>query len=335
MVRARGWTVWAALSVGTGVALTIHAQTASQNAGQPPSFRAGVNLVRVDVLATDRSGRSLDTLTADDFEIRENGVRQTISSFKRVDLNGDREPNGDALRAITSDAIETTEAAREDVRLFAVLLDDYHVKRTSSLWVREQLARWVETQLGPADMIGVMYPLEAMADLHLTRDRERVQAAFRRFTGRKHNYWPENDIERRYVFRLSTGEIERTRNRVTFGAIEALIARLGALKEGRKSLILVTEGFTNTLPQFLSTITEGSVARRCLVSRHAAAAWPRPTRARSSNRSIWTWTFGRSPIWRIVRTCRSTRSIRAVSQPANTAAICRRSTIGPIACTSS
>jgi VWFA-related protein len=253
MVRARGWRVWAALSAGTAaaVALTIHAQAPSQDASQLPSFRAGVNLVRVDVLATDRGGRALDTLTADDFEIRENGVRQAIGSFKRVYLNGNREPGGDALRPITSDAIEATEAAREDVRLFAVLLDDYHVKRGSSLWVREQLARWVETQLGPADMIGVMYPLEAMADMHLTRDRDLVQVAFRRFAGRKHNYWPENEIEQRYVFRLSAEEIERTRTRVTFGAIEALIARLGALKEGRKSLILVTEGFANSLPAAL------------------------------------------------------------------------------------
>ena len=45
------------------------------------------------------------------------------------------------------------------MRLFAIFLDDYHVKAASSLGAREQIAKFVSTQLGPSDMIGVMYPL--------------------------------------------------------------------------------------------------------------------------------------------------------------------------------
>ena len=46
----------------------------------------------------------------------------------------------------------------------------------------------------------------------------------------------------------SAEDIERMRNDITFGAIRALIQRMGGLKEGRKSLVLFSEGFSNSLP---------------------------------------------------------------------------------------
>ena len=50
-------------------------------AAQAPSFRGGVDLVQMGVAVTDRRGRLVTDLTPDDFEVYEDGVRQTIRYF--------------------------------------------------------------------------------------------------------------------------------------------------------------------------------------------------------------------------------------------------------------
>jgi len=47
---------------------------------QPPRFRSGIDLVTVDVLVTDGT-RAVTGLAADDFEVRDSGVVQTIDSI--------------------------------------------------------------------------------------------------------------------------------------------------------------------------------------------------------------------------------------------------------------
>lgn len=59
---------------------------AALTAAQQPTFRAGVSVVRIDVLATD-NGRPIPYLTANDFEIVDNGKPQQVGS-----VMGDTEP---------------------------------------------------------------------------------------------------------------------------------------------------------------------------------------------------------------------------------------------------
>ena len=64
--------------LAVGVLLTLH-QAA------PPRFRAGVEVVRVNVLATD-GNRPVAGLTAADFELRDSGVVQEIASAMLADV---------------------------------------------------------------------------------------------------------------------------------------------------------------------------------------------------------------------------------------------------------
>ena len=82
-------------------------------------------------------------------------------------------------REIRSDYDEESEAARDDVRLFAIFLDDYHVRRGASMAVRKPLDEFIETQLGPTDMVGVMYPLESLASIRMTRNHDGDRASDR------------------------------------------------------------------------------------------------------------------------------------------------------------
>lgn len=65
------------------VSLTLVAAAATL-AGQQ-RFKAGVDLIHFGVVVTDRSGAPIEGLTADDFEVLEEGKRQTITHFAAGD----------------------------------------------------------------------------------------------------------------------------------------------------------------------------------------------------------------------------------------------------------
>ncbi|MEW5983595.1 MAG: VWA domain-containing protein [Acidobacteriota bacterium] len=218
-----------------------------QKPQQPPVFRAGVNFVRVDVIVTDKDGNPVTDLTEADFEIVEDGASQAIELFKLVSADGNPKPGGEAVKAIRSRYDEESEAARDDVRLFVIFLDDYHVRLGSSMRVRGPLSQWVANQLGPLDMVAVMYPLTSVADLGFTRDRQAVVSAIRKFEGRKYDYRPRNQFEEQYAM-YPAQAVETVRNQVTMSALEGVSVKLGAMREGRKAVIFVSEGFTALLP---------------------------------------------------------------------------------------
>ena len=223
-------------------------QEQQPQAAQAPVFRAEINFVRVDVTVTDRSGNPVANLQADDFDVSENGAPQKIETFKLIELDGGVKPAPDGPpRVIRSDADEEEEAARDDVRLFGIFLDDYHVRRELSIGARQRLVEFLANEIGPSDMIGLMYPLQPLADVRFTRNHGATAGALQQFLGRKYDYTPMNSIEERYVH-LSTETVERIRNQVSLSALEGLVVRMGSLKEGRKALILVSEGYSNMVP---------------------------------------------------------------------------------------
>jgi hypothetical protein len=114
-------------------------------ASQTPTFRTRVDAVTVDVIATDKQGKPVTDLTAADFEIKENGKVQTVDNFKRILLT-DEKYDLDPVRAqpITSMEAMEREAARDDVRLITIFLDDYHTRLGNSMAIREKLAKFVK-----------------------------------------------------------------------------------------------------------------------------------------------------------------------------------------------
>ncbi len=217
-------------------------------AAQPPVFRAGINYVRVDVIISDKNGNAVADLQASDFDVSEDGKPQKIDTFKLVKLDGGAADSiKEPPKEIRNDFDEESEAARDDVRLFAIFLDDYHVRRGASMAVRGQLMQFIQTQMGPSDMVGLMYPLEATASVRMTRNHSAVARGLNQFLGRKFEYDPKNEFEQNYAH-YPTEIVEKVRNQVSLSALKALIVHMGSLKEGRKSLILVSEGYTNIIP---------------------------------------------------------------------------------------
>jgi VWFA-related protein len=226
------------------------ANSQTDGAQAPPTFRSGIDSVVVDVAVTDKQGRPVVDLTADDFEIRESGKPQAIQTFKYVKTDdGADDPR--AAREILSSSDQEREAAREDNRLFVVFLDDYHVRRGNAMMVRQQVAAFLKT-LTPHDLVAIATPLSSVSGLTFSRNHDVTSANVMGFVGRKYEYAPMNDLEARYQD-LPPEQIEQMRNNLTMAAIANVCEFLGTLRDGRKSLLWVTEGMSGSMPVGVQT----------------------------------------------------------------------------------
>ena len=285
-------------------------QTAQGQTPQGPTFRGSINFVRVDVIVDDKKGEPVSTLTQAEFELLEDGKPVPVEQFSLVKVDGNPRPGAPPPREIRNRNDEELIANREDVRVFVFFLDDYHVRRANSMTVREPLMRFVQNQLRPNDIVAIMYPLSPVSDLTFTRNHDVVMGAINNFAGRKFDYTPLNQLEANYM-RYPTEQVEKIRNDVVMGALRGLSVRLGSLREGRKSVIFVSEGFT---AHVASADAEGgrvgagqpdSVGRSQRGLRTARSKSPPSGSARQTS----TRACARSSIRRTGTTRRSMRSI--------------------------
>jgi VWFA-related protein len=220
-------------------------QDPSQRAQQP--IRTGINFVRVDVIVTDpKTGEPVLDLKPEEFSVTEDGKPQKVESFSVVKIDALEQAEQPA-REIRSKFDEEREAARPDVRLFILLLDDYHVRRGNDMFARKPLIDFIQNSLAPADMVAIMYPLTSVTELTFTRNRDALARAIEKFEGRRFNYQPRNQFEEEYAY-YPAQTVERIRNEVVMTALRGAAVKLGTMREGRKSIIFVSEGFTGNLP---------------------------------------------------------------------------------------
>lgn len=221
------------LAVVSAVA-TLQAQQA-----QPPIFRGGTNRVQIDAIVTDDNRRPLTDLAAADFELQDDGRPMAIDTVRFL---GSADYAGDSVLApIRTHEDEEREAGRDDVRVYAILLDDYHVPRLGELRVIEPLLAFIRT-LPPTDLVAVYFPLDSVTDVAFSRDRAPVEKKIRAFYGRLGDYAPTRPVEEEHL--RHPRDIEEIRRRIVTSALEGLSIHLGAIKQGRKSVIFVSEAFT-------------------------------------------------------------------------------------------
>jgi len=204
---------------------------------------AVAHVVHVDVIASDRHGRLVDTLKPADFVVSEEGQPQPVeqAQFVRIDA---KPGAADPIRPIASEQDEQEAAAHADARLFAIFLDDFHVTSGDGAQrVRESLLRFLDEQAGPHDLFAVMRPLDSLLAIRCTHDLGAVRAAISAFQGRRGDYTPKTEFEAKFMGR-SRDVIERQRAQITVSALNALAIHLGSLKVGRKAIVLVSEGFS-------------------------------------------------------------------------------------------
>jgi VWFA-related protein len=234
--------------IGCAVALGV-AALAGQ--GQTPTFRSGIDAVTVDVSVTDKQGRPVTDLKAEDFEIFENKKPQAVQTFKLIKIDTSPETQSSFVRDIQSMDDQRREAGREDTRVLLIFLDDYHVRLGNSITVKQQLAAFLN-QLTINDLVAVVYPLTPSNTITFSRNHEQTSAAVMGFLGRKYNYAPKNPYEWQYAD-YPPQFLEQMRNDIVITALRGFTMFLGTLKEGKKHLLYVSEGMTGSMPQGVTT----------------------------------------------------------------------------------
>ena len=224
-----------------------------QGAGQQPqqqlpTFRLRVDSVSVDVSVIDKNGKPITDLKPEDFEIRESGKPQTIESFKLIQTN---DPLASAANASARQILSFADMQRETSdpanRLFVIFLDDYHTRRSNSLSLRKILGDWAERELTPRDLVAILYPMTPIAGITFSRFHDGTAEALRNFDGRKYMYTVKYAQENEYAH-LPAEQQEIIRNEITTRALRSACAMLSSMREGRKTLLYVSEGMTATIP---------------------------------------------------------------------------------------
>ena len=168
---------------------------------KPPVFRSGLELVSVDVVVRDRNGAVVRGLTAADFEVREDGIPQKVTTFVFQEIDDKAAPAGsvDLLADIQERVKEAAsqgaaQAARpaqipetptplksEDVagrRLIVLLFDVSSMQPEDVQRSVDAAQKYVSEQMSSADLIAVATVssmLNVLTDF--TGDKEKVQTA--------------------------------------------------------------------------------------------------------------------------------------------------------------
>ena len=204
--------------------------------------------IRLDAIVTDRKDRPIRDLSASDFEIRDNGEPRPIDSA-------------------------TLESGREG-RLIAIFLDDYHVQPgENTARARAALTQFVDSELRPNDLVAVMKPLDSLKAIQVTQDRGALRSAIDAFEGRKGDYAPRTPFEESFMSR-APASADASRAQVVSSALQALALRIGGMREGRKTVVLVSEGFTPALPRGSDRLTGSLRAVVYAANRYGVAIYP-------------------------------------------------------------
>ena len=225
---------------------------------QPPRFRTEANYVRVDVYPT-KDGVPIQDLRAEDFEVLEDGARQAIQAFEHVVIS----PAGPQTLRAEANSVRGGEqmAANPRNRVFVFFLDIPHVGVEGSHAIKEPLIRLIDRILGPDDLVAVMTPEMSAAQIAFGRKTEVIADMLRdKWTwGVRHSILPMDSREREYercypptMDELQAGHnvapvvkamIARRRERMVLDALHDLVRYLGGVREERKAILAVSDGW--------------------------------------------------------------------------------------------
>ncbi len=116
-----------------------------------PAIRVTSSYVVLDVIVTDRDGKPVRDLTKDDFTIKENGKQQKISFFS-FDERREKVATQELPAGVYSNRPEFHMPAGP---LGVILIDGLNTSIQNQSYVRQQLLRYVATQLVPGQQVAI------------------------------------------------------------------------------------------------------------------------------------------------------------------------------------
>ena len=227
------WVAAVAFVVGAG----------GQDPQKPPPFRVEANFVRVDAYPI-KDGKPVLGLKAEDFEVYEDGALQKIDTFEHVVVRpadpGQQVDPGNQRAALQA-------VANPRNRVFVIFLDTNHVFTESGIAISKPLISLIDRILGPDDLVALMTPKMAASQIVFGRKTQVIQDGLW-----KNEPWVQKFLEgldERELAYDACGSglppelLARKRERATLEALEDLVRYLRAIREERKAIITVTQGW--------------------------------------------------------------------------------------------
>jgi len=204
-------------------------------------FRVEVNIIQVDAVVTDKDGRPVTDLTAEDFIVLQDGKSQEITNFSLVRMPPTTVPRP-VVEKPTSVKQETASLPplppvrlkdNQVRRVIALAVDDLGLSFSNMVRSREAIRKWVDEEMQPGDLVAVITTGLGMGGLQ-------------QFTGDKRILHEAIDRLRFNILSRvgGSGAFSEERMRmITLGTLEAMRFALKGMGNlpGRKGLMLFSE----------------------------------------------------------------------------------------------
>src|SRR6202161_4050210 len=230
-------------------------------------LRTSSDLVRIDVEVTDKSGKPIKGLRADQFVVTDNGKRQDISSFSYADIESieaagaeDAKPivvpvDNDGPNAPSAEAISDQ---LRDRRLIVLFFDITSMQPDDLIRAHDAADKFVKQQMTKADIVAlVAFSTKLTVLVNFTNDRAALQKGVAQLTANS-----SNDLSSPLYAAAANGEYDVqeytgaafTPDETEFNvfntdqklaAVEGLANVLGGIP-GRKAVVEFTGGITQT-----------------------------------------------------------------------------------------
>lgn len=223
--------------------------------------KISTNLIQLDVTVTDSKGKPVTGLKPEDFEVYENGKKQTITNFSFVSGGGQKSET--VTNQNENVPVPPTALKAEQVRrTIALVVDDLSLSFTSTYYVRRALKKFVDEQMQDGDLVAIIRTGAGIGALQqFTSDKRQLYAAIEKVMwnpigrGGIGAFAPIRDNEKLPTEEESEAESEEERFERgfedfrgaffatgTLGALRYIVSGMDELP-GRKSVILFSDGF--------------------------------------------------------------------------------------------
>ena len=238
--------------------------------------KISTTLIQLDVTVTDKNGKIVSGLTADDFEVYENDERQSITNFSFVSSAPGFQPVIEASKNEARVPVPPVELRPEQVRrTIALVVDDLGLSAESIYFVKRALKKFVDEQMQPTDLVAIIRTGSGTGSLQqFTSDKNLLYLAIEKIRwnpiGRSGvgAFAPREPTLQEQVQATSNipmggdstkfdGAVEAEKDRITafnelredifavgtLGAINYIVKGMNELP-GRKSIMLFSDGFS-------------------------------------------------------------------------------------------